>query len=129
MKTKKEEEIKIVEAISKQKRHKGSLENEVEQYLKNFVDKTVKDIKTYEQFDAVKKLLAPVQPTLAAMINNSGVLPKEVKNVYPNKKIIPQRRLFSVKKKRNKQNHHAPLSKPTASECTNIAVKILQLDD
>ncbi|CAH0562790.1 unnamed protein product [Brassicogethes aeneus] len=74
--TRMEEEIKIAEAISKLKIKGGNLVNEVVEYSKNFVGNLVKSIRTYKEFDNVKKLLALVQPTLAAIKNNS-MFPKE----------------------------------------------------
>ncbi|KAG5865855.1 hypothetical protein JTB14_035348 [Gonioctena quinquepunctata] len=59
---------------------KGNLENEVAEYFRAFVDNTLKNITTREQLNSVKKLLAPVEPRLAAIKNNSELLPKAMKN-------------------------------------------------
>ncbi|KAJ8933296.1 hypothetical protein NQ314_014124 [Rhamnusium bicolor] len=54
---KKKEEIGIIIAISKKEIREGNLQNEVAEYFKKFVDYATKNITTYEEFNAIKRLL------------------------------------------------------------------------
>jgi hypothetical protein len=88
--------------------------------LNNIID----SITSMEEVEVLKKMIAPIAPTLTAVRQkNSQIKIKARKILIPhNKKIEPQRRLFSTKKKKRCTSR---LRKPNAEETEKIAISAI----
>jgi hypothetical protein len=90
------------------------------QSLNNIID----SITSMEEVEVLKKMIAPIAPTLTAVRQkNSQIKIKARKILIPhNKKIEPQRRLFSTTKKKRCTSR---LRKPNAEETEKIAISAI----
>lgn len=82
-------------------------------------------IQSDAHFDVLKKLVAPIEPTLKAAVAKDNLdtrtILKERSQIPHNKKIEQQRRLFSTKKKNKRTNK---FKKPSTEERNQIAVSL-----
>lgn len=85
-----------------------NLENKLKEF-KAAMMLQLDDIKTFDQVEAVRNICAPIRPTLDAMKNSINFAQSSstgFNNAPHNKKIIPQRRLYSTKKTSKKGKHY-----------------------
>lgn len=82
------------------------------------------NIQTTSEIEALKKLIAPIEPTLLAVTqqNKSFHENKQSNKVPANKKVTPQRRLYSTKKSKKRR---IKLKKPLNEEANAIALRLL----
>lgn len=117
----------LVEAISTTS-STSDAKQEIEERKRKFlqlIQDEISKVSTSEEMDAVEKMYAPMKPTLAAVRSQQQFAKKfvgESSKTPSNKKIEPQRRLFSTKKRKTQK---ASLAKPTAEEADMLAVQLL----
>lgn len=100
-----EETATLVEAITSQSsQDQMNLLDEQQKVLAIFQQQILGTC-SLEEIAAIKKIIAPIAPTINAIRNTkaSYSLDSSSKNTPNNKKIEPQRRLFTTKKKRKAQ--------------------------
>lgn len=88
----------------------------------------LKSATTMEQVDIFDKAIAPIGPILAGMsstnFSTNCKTPVHAKITVPhNKKILPQRRMFTTKKSKTKRK--AKVSKPNSEESNAIAYNLM----
>lgn len=135
---KKQEEQKILKAVSTNKRKVTSEEmvtREIEQLNFTFMQATA-NIVFMEEVEAAKKLVSSLQPTFIAIKNklhNTNVLlPSEaIASTSTSKNIKPQRRLYKTKKNKKtaEKNKGLRLAKPNNSEIEKLALTLLHPDE
>lgn len=77
------------------------------------------------QVEVVKKCIQPIQPRLKALeVCSSQISSKPLSSVPANKKILPQRRFYTTKKKSRKSTKPV-IRRPTHSESQTIAVSLI----
>lgn len=117
----------LVSQLSKQNRQSSSslsvaaeLENLKREYVQFF-----NGLSTKSELSFMKKNLLYIQSSVAAMKNSKQNFPfMNITNKEPsNKKIEPQRKLFSTKKKQKKSL--LTISRPTSEESDKIALSLL----
>lgn len=90
--------------------------------MKDFVT-ILRSAESEEELEALKKIMRPMQPTLAAIRTSRSHLRSKQTNQPHNKKIQPQRRLFSTKNKPKRKK--CVLRKPTTEEQLKLAINML----
>lgn len=84
------------------------------------------EISTIEKLNVLKKLFLPLIPTLTAIRNKSNTPTLKIKTSQTsptNKKIIPQRRLYSTKKPRKVLDK--VLETPSRTEQNHISASLI----
>ncbi|KAJ8910232.1 hypothetical protein NQ315_015924 [Exocentrus adspersus] len=85
------------------------------------------DISSFEELEAVKKIIAPIKPTIDALRyqkENINLAFPSTSRTPSNKKIVPQRKFFPTKK--NIKRKRAKLLKPSSEEANLLAIKALK---
>lgn len=81
-------------------------------------------ITTIEEARILKKIIASAKPILmASRSEHRNNLPSSIITGPSNKKVLPQRRLYSIKRKRTSTTKQ--LAKPTFEETTSIAASLI----
>ena len=123
-----EEQQQLIQVLSKEKGNTNQEDlNAKKEKLKRNLSQQIEKITNFDQYEAFIKILAPLEPTMAALEKkNEIVLPTPInKHIPHNKSIDKQRRLFSTRKKIKKPNSY--LNKPTAQEADVTAVQLLNV--
>ncbi|XP_072401025.1 uncharacterized protein [Diabrotica undecimpunctata] len=118
-----EETTNLVMALSTKKKE-SQVVFEEQKKLAQTIQELIFNTKTLEEIEAIKTIVAPIQPTLEAIRNNqahrkSFPLPMTTPG---NKNIEPQRRLFKTKKVLKKKKI---LSVPSADEIDSLAMQLI----
>lgn len=84
----------------------------------------INETKSLDELNLIRKNLMSIRPTLNAFRAQVSSLPSTSTSRIPsNKLIVPQRRLFSTKRKKKSKKHS--FNKPSAEEANIIAAEII----
>lgn len=114
-----EEKNCILNEVRSTKVVKRSIEKEKED-IQNKISRHLKDINSPTKIQIIKNILAPLSPTLAAVNSSSNSFTSTTSciRIPHNKKITPQRSLFSTKKKSCKKTKS--LTRPAEDDTLNL---------
>ncbi|XP_068083236.1 uncharacterized protein [Anabrus simplex] len=122
------EKDNIIEELAKKgnKQSTLTLETEKEKLTEEFTH-LIRGIRSESEITVLKRHMASLKATIAAVRCNESCEPLRRDKSVPlssNRCIVPQRRLFSTKRKKEKKC--SAMRKPDGTEAQNIAVSLLQ---
>lgn len=116
-----EESTNLTKSVSNPNKNDNKILLEEQQKLLASLQQQILGTRSLEEIELIKNIIAPIKPTLDAVRNSSSHLLNTVQNVPHNKKIEPQRRLFTTKKSQKKR----VLTAPTTDEGNVLALQLL----